>query len=60
MVFVSDSLADGRTFGALNIVDDFIREAPAIMANQSLPGERVVREFDTLVNERGLPGMIRW
>lgn len=58
MDFVGDSLADGRTFRTLNIVDDFTREAPAIIVDQSLPGERVVRELDALVGARGTPGMI--
>jgi putative transposase len=58
MDFVGDSLADGRTFRTLNIVDDFSREAPAIVVDQSIPGERVVRELDTLGAERGLPKMI--
>ncbi len=58
MDFVGDSLADGRTFRTLTIVDDFSREAPAIVVDQSLPGERVVRELEQLVRQRGLPGMI--
>jgi putative transposase len=58
MDFVGDSLADGRTFRTLNIVDDFSREAPAIVVDQSIPGERVVRELDELVIERGVPKMI--
>jgi putative transposase len=58
MDFVGDSLADGRTFRALNIVDDFTREAPAIVVDQSLPGARVVRELEALVTARGVPQMI--
>ncbi len=58
MDFVGDSLADGRTFRTLNIVDDFTREAPAIVVDQSLPGERVVRELEALVRQRGTPAMI--
>ena len=58
MDFVGDSLADGRTFRALDIVDDCSREAPAIIVDQSLPGERVVRELETLGTERGFPKMI--
>ncbi len=58
MDFVGDSLADGRTFRTLNIVDDFTREAPAIVVDQSLPGERVVRELEALVLQRGTPQMI--
>ena len=58
MDFVGDSLADGRTFRTLNIVDDCSREAPAIIVDQSIPGERVVRELDELVEVRGVPKMI--
>ena len=58
MDFVGDSLADGRTFRTLNIVDDFSREAPAIIVDQSLPGQRVVRELEALVAQRGVPEMI--
>lgn len=58
MDFVGDSLADGRTFRTLNIVDDFSREVPAIVVDQSLPGERVVRELEQLATERGVPEMI--
>jgi putative transposase len=58
MDFVGDSLADGRTFRAFTLVDDFSREAPAIVVDHSLPGERIVRELDAVVAERGAPGMI--
>jgi putative transposase len=55
MDFVGDSLADGRTFRTLNIVDDCSREAPTIIVDQSIRGERVVRELDELVELRGVP-----
>jgi putative transposase len=58
MDFVGDSLADGRTFRTLNIVDDFTREAVAIVVDQSIPGERVVRELEAVAMQRGVPGMI--
>lgn len=58
MDFMGDSLADGRTFRTFNLVDDFSRESPTIVVDQSLPGERIVRELDTVVAERGLPAMI--
>ncbi len=58
MDFMGDSLADGRTFRTLNIVDDFSREAPTIVVDLSLPGRRVVRELDALGQQRGLPKMI--
>ncbi|MFI5398484.1 MAG: DDE-type integrase/transposase/recombinase [Candidatus Binatia bacterium] len=58
MDFMGDSLADGRTFRTLNIVDDFSREAPLLVVDLSLPGRRVVRELETLGLQRGLPEMI--
>jgi putative transposase len=58
MDFMGDSLADGRTFRTLNIVDDFSREAPIIVVDLSLPGRRVVRELDALGRQRGLPQTI--
>lgn len=45
MDFVSDTLATGRTFRALTIVDEYTRECPAIEADTSLPGARK-RDFD--------------
>jgi putative transposase len=59
MDFVSDSLADGRTFRALAIVDHYTRECPAIEVDLSLPGARVVRVLERLAEERGLPEAIR-
>ena len=58
MDFMGDSLADGRTFRTFNLVDDFSREAPTIVVDQSLPGERITRELDAVVAERGAPNMI--
>ena len=56
--FVSDSLADGRKFRALCIVDDFSREALALVPDFSLSGVRVVRELDRLISLRGRPIVI--
>ena len=58
MDFKGDSPAEGRTFRTLNIVDDFSREAPAIVVDLSLPGQRVVPELDTLGDQCGLREMI--
>jgi putative transposase len=55
MDFVSDALTDGRRFRILSIVDDFTRECLALVADTSLPGLRVVRELNTLVEARGRP-----
>ena len=58
MDFVSDSLADGRSFRALAIVDHYTRECPVIEIDLSLPGARVVRVLEQLAEERGLPSAI--
>ncbi|MNK99004.1 IS2 transposase TnpB [compost metagenome] len=58
MDFVSDGLGNGRRFRTLNIVDDFSRECLAIEADFSLPGERVARVLDALIEVRGKPEAI--
>lgn len=58
MDFVSDTLADGRTFRTLNIVDDFSRECVAIEVDTSLSGRRVSRVLDEVRCSRELPGTI--
>ena len=58
MDFMRDTLADGRAFRTLNIVDAFTRECLAIEVDVSLPGERVVRVLEQLRLTRGLPQRI--
>lgn len=53
--FMSDTLASGRRFRCLTLVDDYSRECPAIEVDTSLPGARVVEVLDRLARERGLP-----
>jgi putative transposase len=55
MDLMSDSLADGRRFRTLNIVDDFSRECVAIEVDTSLSGARVVRVLEQLAETKGLP-----
>jgi putative transposase len=55
MDFVSDSLADGRSFRVFNVVDDFTRECLASIVDLSLPGGRVARELESIVLARGAP-----
>ena len=57
--FMSDSLASGRIFRTLNILDDFNREVLWIEVDTSLPAERVVRILETLIAWRGCPTQIR-
>jgi putative transposase len=56
--FLSDTLIDGRRFCVLAVVDDFTRECLALVADTSLSGQRVVREFDIIIIGRGRPASI--
>jgi putative transposase len=56
---VSDSLASGRTFRTLNVIDDYNREALWIEVDTSLPAERVVQVLERLLFERAAPQQIR-
>ena len=58
MDFMGDSLATGRTFRILNLVDDYSREAIATEVDTSLPGVRVVRVLERVAQTRPLPAMI--
>jgi putative transposase len=55
MDFMGDSLASGRTFRILNIVDDASRECLAIEVDTSLSGYRVARVLDRIAATRPLP-----
>ena len=56
--FVSDALDWGRRFRILAIVDDFTREALALVVDTSIGGRRLARELDALVARRGRPAVI--
>jgi putative transposase len=56
--FVSDALTDGRRFRVLCVIDDFSRECLATVADNSISGERVVRELDRIAATRGYPCMM--
>jgi putative transposase len=56
--FVSDTLADGRRFRILCVIDDFSRECLAAVVDNSLSGERVVRELDAIAERRRYPLMV--
>jgi putative transposase len=55
--FVSDVLAWGRRFRVLAVVDDFTREALALVVDSSIPGSCVARELNALIARRGRPLM---
>jgi len=57
--FVSDALYNGVRFRTFNVLDDFNREALAIEIDTSLPSARLVRVFEQLKEERGLPDVLR-
>ena len=57
--FVHDSLAGGRSFRTLNIMDGWSREALCIEADTSLTGKRVVRVLEELVQVRGKPQFLQ-
>jgi len=59
MDFMSDSLACGKKFRTLNVIDDFNRESLAIEVDYSLPAERVVRVLEQISVLRGYPAFIR-
>ncbi|WP_257385311.1 IS3 family transposase [Tahibacter caeni] len=57
--FMHDALANGRAFRALNVIDDYARDALAIEIDFSLSGSRVVRVLEQLCEWHGKPVMIR-
>lgn len=56
--FVADTLAEGRRFRILTLVDDFTRECLGLVVDTSLTGPRVARELDRIAGMRGYPGML--
>ncbi len=56
--FVFDALVDGRRFRIKCVIDDFSCECLAIVVDNSLSGERVARELDTIAERRGYPCMV--
>lgn len=59
MDFMHDRLTDGRAFRLFNVLDDFNREGLGIEVDFSLPGERVTRTLDQIVQWRGKPSALR-
>jgi len=58
MDFMMDSLASGRRFRTLNVVDDYTRECVRIEVDTSLGGERVARVLEALREQRSGPQVI--
>ena len=57
--FMSDALYNSVRFRTFNVIDDFNREALHIEIDTSLPSARLVRVFEQLKTERGLPDVLR-
>ena len=57
--FMSDALLNGRRFRTFNVVDDFNREALHIEIDTSITSMRLVRVFERLQAEHGLPQVLR-
>ena len=56
--FVHDQMVDGRRFRILAVVDDCTRECLALVADTSIPGLRVARELDRILQGRAKPARI--
>lgn len=59
MDFMHDQLHNGRSYRLLNVIDDYNREGLAIEADFSLPAERVIRVLEQIIEERGVPRVLR-
>lgn len=57
--FMSDALACGRRFRTFNVVDDFNREALHIEIDTSITSDRLIRVFEQIKTQRGLPQVLR-
>lgn len=57
--FMSDALHAGNRFRTFNVIDDFNRECLAVEIDTSLTGRRLIRVFEKLRSERGLPDVLR-
>ena len=53
MDFVSDKLADGRSFRILTVVDQFTRECVGLEADRSMTGMKVAQALERAQLERG-------
>lgn len=57
--FMCDALICGRRFRTFNVVDDFNRQALHIEVDTSITSERLIRVFERLKHDRGLPQVLR-
>jgi len=57
--FMCDTLYSGSRFRTFNVIDDFNRECLAVEIDTSITGRRLIRVFERLKSERGLPETLR-
>lgn len=57
--FMCDTLYSGNRFRTFNVIDDFNRECLAVEIDTSITGKRLIRVFERLKSERGLPETLR-
>lgn len=57
--FMSDALYEGKRFRTCNVIDDFNREVLAVEIDTSITGKRLIRVFERLKINRGLPEILR-
>lgn len=58
MDFLFDQFVDGRRIKCMTVVDDFTREALAVMPRRSISGREVAEILDQIANTRGYPEII--
>jgi len=54
-----DALANGKMFRTFNVLDDYNREGLGIEVDFGLPGPRIIRVLDQIIEWRGEPEAIR-
>ncbi|GAB5501280.1 MAG: hypothetical protein PsegKO_35910 [Pseudohongiellaceae bacterium] len=57
--FMSDQLWSGKRFRTFNVTDDFNREILHIEIDTSITSQRLVRVFEQIKQQRGLPEVLR-
>ncbi len=57
--FMSDQLWTGKRFRTFNVADDFNREILHIEIDTSITSQRLVRVFERIKQQRGLPEVLR-
>lgn len=56
---MSDTLYAGKRFRTFNVIDDFNREVLQVEIDTSITGKRLIRVFERLRLDRGLPDVLR-